>query len=64
MVQLPGLGFNYEVADIMRIGSMSFAELFSEFPACGSSPLIMYSNKAGRYGGGMFKQVHMYDCEI
>ena len=62
-VKLPSSGFDYEVQTLARIRSMPLAPLFREYTECGTTPLVVRFNEAGRYGGGLFKQVYIHVCE-
>lgn len=53
--RVPGLGFDYDPADLARLLSLSYPQLFAEHKGCGTLPVVVRSNKAGRYGGGLFQ---------
>jgi len=53
--KLPASGFDYDVDALKRMLSLSYPALFSENPGCGSAPLVVRGNTAGRHGGGLFK---------
>ena len=53
--RLPSLAMNYEPADLTRLLALSQAQLFAEYKGCGSVPVLVRANRAGRFGGGAFK---------
>jgi len=52
---LPSLGFDYDAEALIRSLSMPIAQLFSEHPGCGDTPVMFVRNRAVRNGGGLFK---------
>ena len=53
--KLPSFGFDYNVEEMTRILSLTPSELFAENPGCGRSQLVLQSNSAGRFGGGLYQ---------
>ena len=52
---LPSLGFDYDPDSLMRLITMPVSDLLVEQRKCGSLPLRVASNHAGRHGGGLYK---------
>ena len=55
--KLPSRGFDYDADYLTQVRAKPIPQLFAESPECGNMPLRVRSNRAGRYGGGMFQQV-------
>ena len=55
-VRLPSRGFEYDADMLKSILHMSPQQLFAGYPGCGTLPLMVRSNRAGRHGGGLFQQ--------
>jgi hypothetical protein len=53
--RLPNLGMDYDVDVLTRLGSLSISEVLNEYEGCGSIPLTVRNNRAGRNGGGIFQ---------
>lgn len=65
--RLPSRGFEYDVEELEGILPMAPDAMFETFPGCGTLPLIVRSNRAGGYGGGLFQVCvnihgHMQEC--
>ena len=56
--KLPSRGFDYDADYLTQVLAKPLPQLFAELPACGNMPLRVRYNRAGRYGGGIFQQVH------
>ena len=54
-VRLPSRGFEYDADMLKGILRMSPQQLFAKYPGCGTLPLMVRSNRAGRHGGGLFQ---------
>lgn len=66
--RLPSRGFEYEPEYLESTLPLSPSALFAEHPGCGSLPVVVKSNRAGRNGGGLFQVgslwvfVSVYTC--
>ena len=53
--KLPSLKMNYDAEFLHRLRTLSAPQIFAEHEGCGSLPLIISGNRAGRYGGGVYQ---------
>ena len=58
--RLPSSGFDYNVNEMTRLLSLPLSELFAEHPGCGGSQLVVASNSAARFGGGLYQA----ECDV
>jgi hypothetical protein len=61
--RVPSLGLDYDPEYLRAVARMPIRSLFDQYPGCGSLPLVVTSNRAGQYGGGLFQVcVCVYVC--
>lgn len=53
--RLPGVGYDYEEAEMAGIMELSLPEILLQYPGCGRIPLQILGNSALRNGGGLYK---------
>ena len=53
-VKLPSSEFDYDAQSLAGVLDMSVSTLLSSHPGCGTMPLAIRSNRAGRYGMLMY----------
>jgi len=58
--RVPSLGLDYDPQYLRSVARLSIRPLFDQHPGCGSLPLVVTSNRAGQYGGGLYLQ----DCDV
>ena len=62
-VKLPSSEFDYDPQSLAGVLDMSVSTLLSSHPGCGTMPLAIRSNRAGRYGMLMYVYVCMYSMK-